>query len=110
LQANREKDWPDVPFAAAEAALWGAYAKALRLSYWSRRRGEFFAYREALRDNWPAQLERPIELGLKWYPDWVWACKKWIDQFRGGQSSRQVTNASEVASASGATSEKVGAV
>jgi glycosyltransferase involved in cell wall biosynthesis len=110
FENNGARDWPDLPFAAAEAAIWRSYAKAMQLSYWSRRRQEFFAYREALRENWPAHMERPPELKLRWYPDWMWLCKSWLDRLRSSLSNGRHRSAATTVTAPRVSNQEVGAL
>ncbi len=64
--------WPGLDFATVERTMWRSAAGALATHYWARRRGDFLALRADLRREWPAHLERPPELDLRWYPDWAW--------------------------------------
>ncbi len=59
--------------------MWQSMAESLRGHYWARRGDEFRGLRDTLRTNWPAHLARPPQLDLRWYPDWIWRCKGWLD-------------------------------
>ena len=76
------KAWPDLDFADVEKTVWHSAAAALAVHYWARRRDRFLALRRDLRREWPEHLERPAELRLRWYPDWMWRCRGWIGRLR----------------------------
>jgi glycosyltransferase involved in cell wall biosynthesis len=84
--------WPGLGFADVERAMWRSAADALGMHYWARRRREFLALREDLRREWPAHLERPAELGLRWYPDWLWKCRDRLGDLLRGRAATPLTN------------------
>jgi glycosyltransferase involved in cell wall biosynthesis len=78
------KAWPGLDFATIERTMWRAAADALGVHYWARRRREFLGLRSDLRREWPRHLAKPAELGLRWYPDWLWQCRDRLgDLWRG---------------------------
>jgi glycosyltransferase involved in cell wall biosynthesis len=75
LGAHWHEHWPERTLVDLRQAMWMGAAETLRTFYWSRDKGQFLRLREYLRARWPGSLERPPQLALRWYPDWLWATK-----------------------------------
>jgi glycosyltransferase involved in cell wall biosynthesis len=80
-------NWRDLNSAASladvEEALWSNLAEQLEGHYWSRRREPFLRTHRYLRANWPAVLPRPAVFSWRWYPEWLWRAKGWLDLLTG---------------------------
>jgi glycosyltransferase involved in cell wall biosynthesis len=80
LQANYVDVWPDLDIVLWEKLAWQAVADVLQEHYWARRKTAFHELRAALTDSWPPQFPVPAQLGLRWYPDWLWSLKDQLDR------------------------------
>ncbi|HYV35828.1 MAG TPA: glycosyltransferase family A protein, partial [Gemmataceae bacterium] len=92
VRAHWAEYWPGMGLAEVERRMWLGLAETLGSFYWVRQRQKFLDVRSYLRKNWPRHLQPAKECSLRWYPDWLWACKGWLDQLRGQQVSKKNQN------------------
>lgn len=79
---NAPRLWPERDWREVELALWNGLAKQTEASYWARHRRFFLQDRDYIRRRWPAHLSYPAVARWRWYPDWLWKAKDWVDRRR----------------------------
>lgn len=81
-QAHWHEHWPERRWEEIESRLWTGFARQTEDAYWARNKRFFLADRDYIRRRWPAHLARPIVGRWRWYPDWLWSAKSWLDRLR----------------------------
>ena len=74
--------WPDRSWQDVERKLWEGLAAQTEDSYWARHKTFFLNDRNYLRENWPPHLPAPDVISWRWYPDWLWRAKNYVDRLR----------------------------
>jgi hypothetical protein len=87
-RANAAVAWPDKTLEEVEEGMWRSMAHYAAVHYWARRRDSFMVLRDHLRAHWPARLPRAPVLGWRWYPDWLWHSKGWLDRLRAPRPAK----------------------
>ncbi len=87
VRAHAAEEWPDKTPREVEEGMWRSMARSAEVYYWTRRREQFLRTRDYLRSHWPGHLPPAPVLGWRWYPDWLWRAKDWLDRLRPSRTA-----------------------
>jgi glycosyltransferase involved in cell wall biosynthesis len=90
VKAHHSQYWPGKAWDQIEVALWQGLVRQTEDAYWARNRNFFVHDRDYIRAHWPSHLRMPAVRNWKWYPNWMWGIKSWVDRLHAvARSDRQ---------------------